>query len=352
MSSKLKVAMIGVGGIAGVHHEGWTKIADQAEIVAVCDAFAPQVEKRSQEWKVPAVYTDFNKMLKEVPCDAVDICTPNKAHTPAVLAALKAGRHVLCEKPLAASPAEIQQMIKVRDKAKKLLMTAQHWRFQGESLLLKQAIDDGELGDVYHARSWYLRRRQMPNKPGFWLKELAGGGPCIDIGVHTLDLTLHFMGFPEPESVVGTAPCKLAKIPHLYNEWAGWSGEPWWKKYDVEDFAAGFVRFKNGATLILEVSWMLNMKERDFFKIWLFGDKAGSEYPAMTVHGEEKGRQYDKSLTNSEKLTGHHNEIKVFAEAILSGAKVSPVPSEQSLMVARILDGIYRSHETRKEVRL
>ena len=352
MSSKIKVAMIGVGGIANAHWNGWSALADRAEVVALCDLSPDQVKKRSEEWKVTRTFTDFNRMLKEVDCDAVDVCTPNKAHTPAVIAALRAGRHVLCEKPLAATPAEIEQMIKARDKAKKLLMTAQHMRFEGASMLLKKAIDDGELGSVYHARSWFLRRRRLPARPGFYVNKLSGGGPCIDIGVHTLDLTLHFMGFPEPALVVGTTPCKLAKKPGIYNEWAGWSTQDWRKTYDVEDFAAGFVKFKNGASLILEVSWMLNLRENEIFRINLFGERAGCEYPGLEVFGEENGRQFDKKLTNPPQLKGHANEIAHFVKALEDGAKASPVPAEQSLIVQKILDGMYRSHKTGQAVKL
>ena len=351
MSGKLRVAMIGVGGIAGTHYKSWSEIADQAEIVAVCDVSGEQVAKRGEEWNVEKRFTDFGEMLRTVECDAVDVCTPNKAHTPAVIAALEAGRDVLCEKPLAATPAEIQQMIAARDKSGRLLMTAQHMRFEGKSLALKQAIDTGELGDVYYARSWFLRRRRLPARPGFYVKELSGGGPCIDIGVHTLDLTLHFLGFPRPVSVSGVTPCKLAKKPGISNEWGHWGGA-WQDKYDVEDFAAGMVRFENGLALTLEVSWMLNQQPSEQFSISLFGDRAGAFYPDLKIVGEQPGGPiYEKTLLAPGSVEGHKNEIRHFVDAVVNG-KPSPVPAEESLIVQQILDGLYRSSASNAEVRI
>jgi predicted dehydrogenase len=238
-------------------------------------------------------------------------------------------------------------MIAARDKSKgKILMTAQNMRFQNNSAHLKEYVGGGALGEVYYARAHLLRRRFLPARIGFIDKNISGGGPCIDIGVHILDLTLHLMGQPEPVSVTGITPQKLAKRTDIRGWWGEWDRD----KITVEDFAAGFVRFKNGAALSLECSWLANIKEPEYAKITLMGTEAGCEWPELTIHGERAGSTTDTQLAfPDDRVGGHQKEIAAFAEAILT-QKPSPVPAEQSLNVIRILDGLYRSHETGREV--
>jgi predicted dehydrogenase len=346
--------LIGAGGISGVHVQGWSKLNPDCAIAAIADPVEASRKRRAEEAKVAStnLFADYRQMLKEVPLDAVDICTPNMVHAPAAVAALQAGCHVLCEKPLAATPADIRRIIAARDKARKLVMTAQHQRFGAGAQRLKALIDTGALGDVYYARSHFLRRRFIPawgnGGAGFIDKKLSGGGPCIDIGVHILDLTLHFMGHPEPVSVSGTTPCKLGKRKDIRGWWGEWDRD----RMTVEDFAAGFVRFKNGATLSLECSWLLNCKETEYQRIWLFGTEAGAEWPELTIHGEKAGSTTDTQLKFADdKIGGHIKEIAAFAQAVLQ-RQPSPVPSEQSLNVQRILDGLYRSYSQGKEVKV
>ncbi len=343
--SKLKVVVVGTGGIARTHMKGWMKISG-VQIVGACDVLADRAEAYAKECGAQHVFTDFQKAVK-CKADVVDVCTPNKFHTPAVLAALAAGKHVLCEKPLAITPKEVEKIISARDKAKKLVMTAQHMRFEGKSQSLKKYIGDGLLGEVYYGRSWLLRRRMTPTWGVFANKELSGGGPGIDVGVHCLDLALHLMGNFEPVSVTGIAPCKLAKKPGIYNRW----GEINPKTYEVEDLAVGFVRFANGAALSLESSWMLNMPEPDIFRISLFGDKAGAVYPDLVIADERNRTPINTTLTEPPQIAGHEAEIKAFFEAVTQDHD-SPVPPEESLQVIKILDGIYKSHQTGREVKL
>lgn len=253
MSNKtLKVGIIGVGGIVKTHIPGWVA-SPHAEIAAASDINEPVLDAFCTEFDIKKKSTDPADLFNDPDIDIIDVCTPNRYHAPLSIAALEAGKHVICEKPLAAAPDEIKQMIAARDKAGRLLMTAQHMRFKADSRALKAEIDAGELGDIYHARSWMLRRAAAPIRPGFIMKKHSGGGPCIDIGVHILDLTLWMMGNPQPVSVTGVARNELAKLPGAFSNWGG-KIPP---EFDVEDFATAFVRFDNGATLILECSWML-----------------------------------------------------------------------------------------------
>ncbi|MGB0387304.1 MAG: Gfo/Idh/MocA family protein [Ardenticatenaceae bacterium] len=350
MSSKLKVGIIGVGGIAQTHLPGWMA-SEEAELVAGCDINESVLEQWGAKHGVSKLTTKVEDLFSDPDIDIIDVSTPSMYHAPLSIAALEAGKHVLCEKPLAPTPQEIRDMIAARDKSGKLLMTAQHFRFRGVSKAMKAELDTGVLGDIYHARSWMLRRAAAPTRPGFILKEHSGGGACIDIGVHILDLTLWFMGNPEPVSVTGVARTELAHLDGAFSIWGG----PIPKMMNVEEFASGFVRFANGATLMLEVSWLLhhNTPVEDM-QMWLYGTKGGSHWPNCELYQTNyaTSQHYNRTLQlTKDALPPHAQECVEFAQAVAQG-RPSPVPPEQSLQVMTILDAIYESQRTGREVSL
>jgi predicted dehydrogenase len=349
MAKTLKVGVIGVGGIAGAHFPGWHE-SPIAEMAAFADLDKAALKRVGEAQGVSRLYENPADLIADPEIDIVDVCTPNMYHAPLSVAALNAGKHVICEKPLAPTPKDIRKMIEARDKSGKLLMTAQHFRFQGNSRALKAELDAGILGDVYHARCWMLRRAAAPTRPGFILKQHSGGGPCIDIGVHILDLTLWMMGHPKPVAVMGIAQDKLAHQPGAFSVWGG--DIP--KEYDVEDFAAAFVRFENGATMVIEVSWLLHHKTTgEDMQMWLYGTEGGAHWPSNELlFANNKTKQLTNTqLTISRDGAPHARECMAFAEAVLNGDP-SPVPAEQSMDVISILDGLYRSSESGKMVTL
>jgi predicted dehydrogenase len=350
MSKTLKVGVIGVGGIANTHFPGWQN-SPHTELVALSDVMPETLARVAKAQNVSRTYEKAEDLIADPDIDIIDVCTPSAYHAPLSIAALNAGKHVICEKPLAPTPDEVKQMIDARDKSGKLLMTAQHFRFQGSSQALKAEIDGGALGDIYHARSWMLRRIWLPTGRGFIMKQNSGGGPCIDIGVHILDLTLWMMGHPKAVAVTGVTQDKLAKLPGAFSAWGG--AVP--KEMDVEEFAAAFVRFENGASLILEVSWLLHHKTSgEDMQMWLYGTKGGSHWPNNEIISSRNETQQtlDSKLNRADDLgEPHARECMEFAEAIVAG-KPSPVPPEESLHVAAILGGLYESAKTGGEVKL
>lgn len=346
----LKVGVIGVGGIARTHMPGW-EASPYTEVVAGADVSEDMLKEWGKQFGIKRLTTDSSELINDPDIDIIDICTPNAYHAPLAIAALNAGKHVLCEKPLAPTPQEIRQMIAARDASGKLLMTAQHFRFRGSSRAMKAEIDAGALGDVYHARAWMLRRAAAPTRPGFVMKKHSGGGPCIDIGVHILDLTLWLMGNPKPVAVTGVARAELAHQEGAFSVWGG----PIPPEFDVEDFAAAFVRFENGATLVLEVSWLLHHDTKgEDMQMWLYGTRGGCHWPKCEFYSANyQTRQlYNRTLQlTGDALEPHAQECVEFAQAIVDGAP-SPVPAEQSLQVMTILDGVYRSQVVGGEVRL
>ena len=330
---------------------GW-EASEHAEVVAGCDIRPDVLQRWGETHGITTLSTDADDLFGDPEIDIIDVCTPNMAHAPQVIAALDAGKHVICEKPLAPTPGEIRQMIEARDRSGKLLMTAQHFRFKGISQAMKAEIETGALGDIYHARSWMLRRNGFIPSSTFIRKELSGGGPCIDIGVHILDLTLWLMGNPKPVAVTGVARAALA---HHEGAFSAWRGTPVPPEFDVEDFATAYVRFENGATLVLEVSWLLHHDTSgEDMQMWLYGTEGGCHWPkGEFLHTNYATRQhYNRTLQlTRDRVEPHALECVEFARAVAEGLP-SPVPAEQSLQVMTILDGIYRSQEAGREVEL
>jgi len=312
----LNVGVIGVGGIAGVHFPGW-RDSPLADMYAFADLDGATLKRVGEAQGVKVLYEDPLDLIADPNVDIVD---------------------------------DIKKMIAARDKSGRLLMTAQHFRFSGGAKALKTEVDAGLLGDIYHARSWMLRRSGAPTRAGFIEKKHSGGGPCIDIGVHILDLTLWMMGNPKPVTVSGVTTDVLAHKPGAFSNWGG----PIPKSFDVEEFAAAFVRFDSGATLVIEVSWLLNHNTpSEDMQMWLYGDKAGAHWPDTEVYStSNKTKQhFNTKLQRDEGGAPHAKECMAFAEAVAKKLP-SPVPAEQSLDVIAILDGLYRSAASGKEIAL
>lgn len=349
MAKKLKVGVIGLGGISNTHMPGWMS-SPHTEVVAGCDINPDTFPVWRQKYGVDDFCEDYVDLVNNPDIDIIDICTPNMFHAQMAIAALEAGKDVLCEKPLAPTPAEIRSMIQARDRSGKTLMTAQHFRFRAVSQAVKAQIDTGSLGNIYHARAWMLRRSGLPVRPTFIYKNQSGGGPCIDIGVHILDLTLWLMGHPKPVAVSGVARNELS---HREGAFSSWGRTPIPQDIDVEDFAAAFVRFENGATLMLEMSWLLHHNSQsEVAKVWLYGTEGGCEWPSaefMSTDYKHKQLLNTTLELTKDDMEPHAQECVEFARVVTEGLP-SPVPAEHSLYVQTILDGIYRSQQEGKEV--
>jgi predicted dehydrogenase len=351
MAKTLKVGLIGVGGIARTHMPGWAQ-SEHAEAIAASDISQEILDDFGKTHGIEKLTTDSSELINNPDIDIVDVCTPNMYHEELTIAALEAGKHVICEKPLAPTPEGVKRMIAARDKSGKKLMTAQHLRFHEDSQALMAEIKYGALGDIYHARAWMLRRAAYPGRASFVQKRHSGGGPCIDIGVHALDLTLWLMGNPKPITVSGVTRKELANNPEVFTVWGGAPPPEGW---DVEEFASAFVRFENGASLILEVSWLLHHNTLgEDRQIWLYGKKGGAHLPSCEIFQTNTTTKqlYNRTLElTKDKVEPHALECIEFAKAIVNEAP-SPVPAEQSLQVMSILDGIYKSQETNREILL
>jgi len=342
---KIRIGIIGTGGIGRGAHMPAFKRVEGVEIVAVCDKNRASAERAAQEFEVPRVFTRPRDLLKMEEIDAVSICTPNAYHAPLTIDALKAGKHVIVEKPMAMTAAEGRAMVETARRTRKKLMVCLNNRFRPEAQALKAFIQAGKLGKIYFARALCTRRRGIPGWGVFTSKKESGGGPLLDIGVHILDLTLWLMGLPEPVAVSGVTFAELGikKPPKT-----GWPWDP--KKFEVEDLAVALIRLKNGAAVTLEASWAANIPEGEFNAL-LMGTKAGAQLSPFKIVGEYEGYIADTTLEMPRDEGTHYLAAKGFIEAIRKNGKV-PIPGEEALVTTRILDAIYKSAAQGKEVRV
>jgi predicted dehydrogenase len=343
---KLGIGIIGSGGIAqNAHMPGYAAVPDLCEIVAVADVNPDTAKAAAEKFNVKHVFTDYTKLLEMDEVDAVSVCTPNYLHYEPTIKAFQAGKHVLCEKPIAMNAQEAAEMVAAGRKAGRKFQVGYNLRFAPTSQLLKQYIDAGDLGEIYFARAQALRRRGIPGWGVFIDKSKQGGGPLIDIGVHILDLTLWLMGHPKPVAASGQTYAKFGKRSDI----VGFMGQWDYKNFTVEDFAIGLIRFDNGATISLESSFVANIPE-DIFTSTLCGTEGGAvTHPLTIVREQHRSLQVFKPQIPNPDIATHSAEVKHFCEAILNDTEPL-VTGEHGLAVAQIMDAIYASSEAGKEV--
>ncbi|NLV74872.1 MAG: Gfo/Idh/MocA family oxidoreductase [Chloroflexi bacterium] len=340
----LRIGIIGSGSIARNAHMPGYRAQPEVEVVAACDVVPGRAAEFAKEFGIAKAYDSYAEMLKKEKLDAVSVCTPNVSHHDATIAALEAGCHVLCEKPIAMNLAEAREMVEMARKKKLVLQVGLNWRFTAEAQLLKKMIDAGELGEIYYGEATYMRRRGIPGWGVFTQKEMQGGGALIDIGVHTLDHTLWLMGNPKPVTVTGAAFTKFGKRDDVVNPWGKWDPD----KFNVDDLGVGMVRFENGAALYLRASWAANI-EKDFSETRILGTEGGAFLRPLRIFKQMYGMLADIVPSSLAEVKPHAEEIRHFVACVRGECDMIVVP-EQVLDVQAILDAIYLSSDTGREV--
>jgi predicted dehydrogenase len=337
------IVVIGAGFAARVGHlPGYT--AARAPVAAICDIDEAPARAQAAVHKIPKVYTNWREMLEQERPDIVSVCLPNVLHREPVLAALAAGAHVLCEKPIATSVDEAREMFDAAAKAGRHLMAAQNWRFDPNSRAVQKIVETGDLGEIYYGEATALRRMGIPTWGVFHQAALSHGGALLDVGVHMLDLAVWLMGNPEPVRVsaqtqrkFGTRP-EIAKM--LRNAW-----DP--AKFDVEDFAVALVHFANGATLLLRTSWATHI-DAETFSVRLVGTEAGATTMPPRIYRNHAGVPVDEHL-QVRPASSYEREIAHWLR-VVAGEEPPLVRREETMNVQRILDAAYRSAAEGREV--
>ena len=356
MANRLRVGIVGCGGIANQKHLPSLKALNRVDIVAFCDLIIEKAEKSAKEYGTPdaKVYVDYKELLKDESIDVVYVCTPNRMHAQVSIDALDAKKHVMCEKPMAKTAADARAMVEAAKRnGKKLTIGYQH-RHKAEARYVKGVVERGDLGEIYYAHAYAIRRRGTPNWGVFLNEYEQGGGPLIDIGTHSLDLTLYLMNNYEPKMVLGKTHKKL-EHPEAGNIWGdnGVSSNP------LEEAACALIVMKNGATIMLETSWALNIEHPKETTCSLCGTRAGLFVgKELTVNKVDHNRL---TLTNVEIGAGgvdfyagasmkpQEREAAKWIEAIIEDKDPVVLP-EQALVVSKILEAIYVSSKTGEAV--
>ncbi|CAG7610570.1 Inositol 2-dehydrogenase/D-chiro-inositol 3-dehydrogenase [Paenibacillus solanacearum] len=350
-TDNFRFGMIGAGNIGRVHMNTLGQLPE-AEIVAVTDVFAPVAQSAAAEFHIPTVHETAENLINDPSIDAVVIGVPNKWHASLAVQALRSGKHVMLEKPMAIDVESAKEIVRAQRASGKVLMIPHQMRWEPIPMQVKEQMEKGALGDIYYAKAGWFRRKGIPGW-GTWFtrKEESGGGPLIDIGVHLLDLSLHLMGNPKPVSVSGSTYAEFGPKKKGIGTW----GTPDWNgRYDVEDLAAAIIKMENGSTLNLEVSWAVHMDTDSEPFIHLMGSEGGA-----SVQGN-KGKllfeQFDRALEIELTPPAGDEGARIrlhrhFIECIREGKQpITPVMSGFTNNL--ILEAIYESSRTGREVTL
>lgn len=349
----IKIGVIGTGSISGMHLNAYRN-NPQTTVYAVCDLNEERARAAAAEYGAERVYTDYRELLADSGVEAVSICTWNNSHAEISIAALKAGKHVLVEKPLCRTVEEALQVQQVVEESGKILQVGFVRRYDANARLLQKLVEQGEFGEIYYAKATTLRRL---GNPGGWFADIerSGGGPLIDIGVHVIDLCWYLMGRPKPVAVSANTYRKLGNRAHVENLSFYKAADYDAASNTVEDLANALIRFENGASLLVEVSFTLHAKE-DERTVRLYGEKGGFELDPETVIVSERAN----TIMNIYPQTDHKGfdfdsafqyEIDHFVSNVSTGAvPISPV--QDGVAIMKILGGIYESAAKGEEVKL
>lgn len=346
-NGKVRVGIIGAGNIAqNAHIPSYLKQKD-VEIIAVCDINESRAKEVANKYDIKYVTSSFQELISIEEVDAVSICTGNNFHQPAAVAAANAGKHILCEKPMAMNVEEAESMLRAAKENNIIFMMGFVNRFRADSKVIKALSDAGKFGDIYSAKACWLRRRGTPLG---WFTNLSksGGGPVIDIGVHVIDLAWYFMGKPKPVRVSAVTYNKIGNYQTKgVSRWTALDTDN--LVFETEDSASGLIRFDNGASMSFEVSWAINAKDTGMYT-QIFGSKAGARINPLEIYSEEENYLMDSTPIVRDE-NAFDNQIRHFIDCVKEGKQ--PIsPAEDGYLVQKILNGIYDSAKLGKEVEL
>lgn len=350
--SKLKIAVIGAGSISEAHLEAY-RSNEEVEIYAICDLNEERARAKAASYGASRVFTDYRELLALPEIHSVSICTWNNSHAEIAIAALQAGKHVLVEKPLCKTVEEALQVEEAVRKSGRLLQVGFVRRYAGQTQLLKQFIDQNELGDIYYAKASCLRRL---GNPGGWFSDVerSGGGPLIDLGVHVIDVCWYLMGRPKVASVTGNTYNRLGNRANVKSLSFYKAADYDATRNSVEDLASALIRFENGASLMVDVSFTLHAK-KDELSVKLYGDRGGAELEPELQLILEKNDTILNATPQIDKLSfdfkdAFRNEINWFIDAS-QGKHPTLSPVEDGVEMMKILCAIYESAKTGSEIR-
>lgn len=346
---EVRVGLVGAGAIANdLHLPAYAKAKEMGvTLAAICDIDIGRAKAAAEKYGVEKYYDSVDKMLAEADIDAVDICTWNTAHVPVCMAAAKAGKHVMCEKPAAMTLEELRELKKILDEKSLVYVLAVPGRFSQWEQHMKKRIEDGELGDIYYGKAAYVRRRGEP-KGWFTDKLLSGGGPILDIGVHAIDAAWYLMGEPKPVRV--SATIYSDKVHSTCERSFIWTGAPSLSgAHDTEDSGAGVIYFENGAQLFFEASWSIQFPNSRETAVTGTKGAVVRKEGAPTLYFEKEGKLTEEIPELPKDATGL-GEVLHFAECIRENNRNTRYDIDQAILMQSMLNAIYASAKLGREV--
>lgn len=351
MSKKLKIGVIGCGTIANAAHiPGYTANPD-VEIAYFCDIIPERAQKAATEYGSGKVVTDYKEVISDPEVDAISVCVPNKDHSTITIDALHAGKHVLCEKPAARTYAEALEMQKAQHETGNILNIGVVNRYNTAVNKVRDYIQSGQLGEIYHVYVSFRAHRSIPGLGGdFTTKAIAGGGALIDWGVHYLDIVMYCCDDPKPLTVSGEAFSKLGKDIDNYAFTDMWAGPPTYGGiYDVDDSVTALVRTE-GPVMTVHGAWAQNIGVAETY-IDFMGEKGGIRLDyggGFTVYTAEHGAlvEYTPKFASEDMF---QEEINAFVRNVQDGG-FEPSHIDNAVLTSQIMQAIYDSSEKHREI--
>lgn len=353
-TDKLRVGVVGLGWAGETHLKSYLNVPN-VEVVALAEPQDARLQSVGRTYNIDHLYNDYRQLVEHPDIDVVSVATPNHLHMPVTVAALQNGKHVLCEKPLARSGAESRQMVEAARAANRVLDVAFNHRQRGDVQVLKHYLNTGALGRVYHGKATWMRRSGIPGMGGwFTSREMAGGGPLIDLGVHVLDMILYLMNEPDVVAVSAATYSELGPRGKgsRSQTLVGTGG------YEVEDLATAFLRLADGSTVLVEASWAVYGKAADDFGVTLYGTDGGADITVKNYGWEDTLTIYDDTAGVPAEIRprvwrgeGHQAVVRNFIETIRSG-EWSAHDGSEGMRRTLIIDACYKSALEGREVRL
>jgi predicted dehydrogenase len=331
---KVRIGVIGLGAVAQMIHLPILSKMKEVEIVALCDTEKLKARHLAARYGAKSSHTDPAEMLKSVELDAVDICTPTSSHRDLALLAIESGVDALVEKPIARNYPEAVEIATAAAKSQRKVMVGMNNRFRPDSMVLKNFVENGELGKIFYVKTGWLRKQSVTS-PWFLRKEHSGGGVFLDLGIAVMDLALWLTGFPEAKRVTASNYSLMTK--------------------GVEDTSTAFITMDNNVTVVVEASWSLQT-ESDFFYCELFGTEGSARVNPLRINKQMHGNLVNVTPLKMDTpqnmyRRSYESELKHFLGAV-RGLHPMISTADDALKRMKIIDGIYKSAEKRKEIAL
>jgi predicted dehydrogenase len=350
-TERVRIGIIGAGQIGTAHLHHYREIAD-AEVVAVADLFPDRIERARASFGVADGYEDFQDLLARDDVQAVDVCVHNNKHAPLAMAALRAGKHVFCEKPMAGSYRDAADMLETARDCGRMLSVQLATLFRMETRAAKSLIDDGRLGHLYHARSVGFRRRGRPFVDGYGTANfvhapICAGGALFDMGVYHIANILYLLGNPGIRTVSGTVHQQVG----MYGDRRAFAD------YGVEELGLGLARLENGVSFAIEEAWAAHNGGGESSKI--LGSEGGVSLDPFrfftTVCDMPMDGVFDLKGTHTRWTscfpeTDAYDSAQQHWIAALKGRVPLLPTAEIALSTALISEGIYQSSRAEREL--